>query len=319
MIKWTFQHSYAAGGPPDEYAKKVIDRIMAASGGRLVIDFFPGGAVVPATEEADALRTGTLDYAYSANGYNQHLDPAFPLFDQMAGGLSNVQLKYWLEAGGGYELAEEGYSRFGIVYVASHLWSPEDFAYTKDPINTVDDIKKLKMRTAGVGGEILSRMGAATVFLPGGELYESMQRGVINAFEYGGAAEAWDNGFHEVMNYLYISLSRAPSDGGCFIAREESWNALPDDLKVIVKYVQRAATDELWEFYMLKNAEALQKIKDYGVNVQKLPKEVEDAFMATAAQYFDEKIAEYGEDSLFARVVKSMRAFKKLAEEQGIY
>ena len=93
-----------------------------------------------------------------------------------------------METGGGNELFTELYEPFGMTWIGDHLWSPEDFAYTSFPLNTIEDIKKLKMRTAGPGGEILARMGASTVFLPGGELYESMQRGVFNAFEYGGAA-----------------------------------------------------------------------------------------------------------------------------------
>jgi TRAP-type mannitol/chloroaromatic compound transport system substrate-binding protein len=125
---------------------------MAASGGRLEIEYFPGGAVVPATEEAQGLISGTLDYAYTAGGYNMSLDPAFALSDQMAGGLSNVQLQYYYKGYGGHALFTEGYDRFGIVWISMQLWSPEDFAYTDFPLETVDDIKKLKMRTAGVGG-----------------------------------------------------------------------------------------------------------------------------------------------------------------------
>lgn len=290
---------------------------MAASGGRLNIQFFAGGAVVPASEEADALRTGTLDYAYPAGGYNLHLHPAAHFSDAMPGGLSIVQQKYWMEVGGGNELYTELYAPFGITWVSDHLWSPEDFAYTNFPLNTLADVKKLKMRTAGTGGEILTNMGASTIFLPGGELYESMQRGVINAFEYGGAAEAWEMGFQEVIDYLYISLTRAPSDAGCFLARTESFNALPDDLKTIVMGLQRGAIDELWGYYLVTNAAAVQQIRDYGVQVQRLPAEIEDAFRAEANRYFDERAAEEG--GLYARIVESMRAFKEVSELQGVY
>ncbi|MCK4961349.1 MAG: TRAP transporter substrate-binding protein DctP, partial [Anaerolineales bacterium] len=314
---WTFQHGYSSGSPPDIYNKKVIDRINKAAGGRLKIEFFAGGAVVPATEEADGLRTGTLDFANIYGGYNMHLNPATSFADGMAGGLSIVQLKYWMETGGGNELFTELYEPFGITWIGDHLWSPEDFAYTSFPLNTVEDIKKLKMRTAGPGGEILARMGASTVFLPGGELYESMQRGVINAFEYGGAAEAWEMGFQEVMDYLYISLTRAPSDAGGFMARTESWEALPDDLKTIVMYISRGAADELWGYYMVMNAEAIVKIGEYGVTVEKLPKEIEEAFVSEAEGFFDEKAAKEG--GIYARIVESVRVFKKIAELQGVY
>ena len=97
-------------------------------------------------------------------------------------------------------------------------------------------------------------------------------------------------GFQEVMDYLYISLTLSPSDAGGFMARTESWEALPDDLKTIVMYISRGAVDELWGYYMVTNAEAIVKIGEYGVTVEKLPKEIEEAFVSEAEGFFDEKI-----------------------------
>ena len=285
-----------------------------------MIKSFPGGAIVPAAEETEALRAGTLDYAYNGDLYNKYLDPALPLLDQMAGGLSTVQNKYWFTAYGGYKMAEDTYARFDVVFVGKALESPEDFAYTKGlELKTLTDVKKLKMRTAGIGGEIMTKLGASTVFLPGGELYESMQRGVINSFEYGGAANFWDMKFQEVVQNLYTSFCRAPADGGCILASKKAWSALPDDLKAIVLGIQRGAIDDLWQAELVQNGTAMQKIKDYGINVQKLPKEIEDAFIAEAQKYFDAEVAKYGPTSLYARATKSMREFKKLAEAQGVY
>jgi len=318
VIKWTAQSAYPAGDPAYIDGDRIIKQIMAASGGRLEIDHHVAGAVVPATEEIEGLRTGTLDYAYTAGQYNMHLNTGFAFTDSRPGGLSNTQLRYWLKAEGN-DLMTSEYAKHGAVWVSVHSWSPEDFAYTDFPLNTLDDVKKLKMRTAGVGGEILQRMGASTIFLPGGELYESMQRGVINSFEYGGATHAWDMGFQEVIDYVYLSLTRAPSDGGCWLARQESWAALPDDLKVLVMEIQRGNDDALWVDLMVENGEALQRIIDYGVTVEKLPKEIEDAFVAEADAYFDEKIAEEGADSFYAKIVNMQRAFKKICESQGVY
>jgi TRAP-type mannitol/chloroaromatic compound transport system substrate-binding protein len=146
-----------------------------------------------------------------------------------------------------------------------------------------------------------------------------MQRGVINAFEYGGAAEAWDMGFHEVIDYTYISLSRAPSDGGVWLANQESWNALPNDLKNIVMFIQQGEIDAYWVEQILRNGIGLQNIAGYGVTVQPLPKPIEDAFIDTANGFFDDKIAEFGADSFYARVVTSMREFKAIAEAQGVF
>lgn len=291
---------------------------MPATGGRLKIDFFPAGAIVPAAQEADAVRTGTLQYANSANGYAKHLDPAFPLWDQMSGGLTSTQLYFFMELYGD-DMLTKAYDKFDIFWLANQIGTPEDFAYTKGvELKTLADVKKLKMRTAGIGGEIMTKLGASTVFLPGGELYQSMQRGVINAFEYSGAHSFWEMKFQEVTSNLYISPVRAPSDSNNFFASKKAWVALPDDLKAIVLWIQRGSELRDWTNALNANGIAIEKIKAYGIKVERLPKEIEDAFGTTAVQYFDAEVAKYGPTSLYAQTVKAMRDFKKIVDAQGV-
>ena len=297
----------------DELAK----RINTAAGGRLVVNMQPGGSIVPAYEEFDALRKGAIDITQSANGADaMKVDTAFGLLDQMPGGLTNVQLRYWYTAGEGGKIATDMYAKYGVKWLGFWLAAPEDFLYTIAPINTTADYKKLKVRSAGPGAQVLARLGASVVFMPGGELYESMKRGVINAFEYGSADNATDMGFQEVMKYLYISLTRAPSDGGYLAVRAESWNALPADLKQIVSDAAASVMDLYYNNAIVKAAAAMDKIKAAGVNIQKLPKEPEDAFIAEAVKFLDENMAKEGTN--YSLVVKSMRAWKVLCQNSGI-
>jgi TRAP-type mannitol/chloroaromatic compound transport system substrate-binding protein len=161
-------------------------------------------------------------------------------------------------------------------------------------------------------------MGGSTVFLPGGELYESMQRGVINAFEYSGASSCWDMKFQEVIDYLYLSSARAPSDANCFLASKKAWSALSEDLKATVLWIQRGSEQLSWTRSLAANGVALQKLKDYGTKIQPLPKEIDDAVRATATAYFDAEVAKYGPASLYAKTVKAMRDFKKICDAQGV-
>jgi len=318
-IKWTCQMAFPAGDPWYVDEMDILQkRILPATGGRLIIDIFPGGAICPAGEEAKALRAGTLDYAYTANGYNKDLDPGLPLFDQMSGGLTSTQLFYFMELYGD-DMLTPVYDKFDLVWISQMIGTPEDFCYTKGlELKTLADVKKLKMRTAGIGGEIIQKMGGSTVFLPGGELYESMQRGVINAFEYSGAASCWEMKFQEVIDYLYVSSARAPSDANCFLASKKAWSALPEDLKATVLWIQRGSEQLSWTRALKANGEALEKIKAYGVKVQPLPKEIDDAVRATATAYFDAEVAKYGPGSLYAKTVKAMRDFKKVCDAQGV-
>lgn len=316
-IKWKAQSGFVTGDPWFIVGDQLAKRVNAASGGRLTIDMLPGGAVVPAYEEFDALRKGAIDLSHSANGADpMKVDTAFGLLDQMPGGLTNTQLRYWYTAGEGNKIAKEMYAKYGVTFLSFWLAAPEDFAYTNIPIATAADLKKLKFRAAGPGGQVLSRMGVSVVFMPGGELYESAKRGVINAFEYGSADNAWDMGFHEVIKYLYISYTRAPSDGGYIAARTESWNKLPDDLKMIVQIASESVMDLYYNQSIVKAAEAMEKIRAKGVQVSRLPKEVEDAFVAEATKFFDEQMAKEGTN--YSMIVKSMRAWKKVCQDQGI-
>jgi len=277
---------------------------------------FPGGAIVPATTEVEAMRTGVIDFT-NGGWYHKALDPAASLFGQYCGGLSCIQYGVWYEGLGGRELASEGLSRLGVTFLEYQFMVPEDWAYTTIPLETLADLKKLKMRTWGEGGEILQRLGAATVFMPGGEIYESMQRGVINSFEYGSAWSAWDMGFHEVIKYLYQSYSRAPADTGFYGARTESYQALPDDLKAMLN---AACRSEIWTYYFHSvkgDADALKNIADYGVKVLPLPKDIETAFRAEAKKFYDEKMQTEGD--FYRRVMQSMRDAKEAMEKVGIY
>jgi TRAP-type mannitol/chloroaromatic compound transport system substrate-binding protein len=159
-------------------------------------------------------------------------------------------------------------------------------------------------------------MCASTVFLPGGEIYESMQRGVINAFEYSSAAIAWDVGFQEVMDNLYLSYSRAPCDCSHYQVRMEDWQALPDDLKELVWICFDQTRLDFYNNAVANDAVALQKFADYGVNVQKLPKEIEDAFLIAGEEFINDKMQG---KPLYTEVVESMRAFKAQCEVLGIY
>ncbi len=310
VIHWTAQSAFPAADPQHQLGMAIADRINKACGGRLVIDQVAvGGAIVPAGKELDGLRTGALDWGYTCATYNKSLHNAFPLFAQVAGGLSSLQRIFWMTDGGGQQLAEELCARFGATFMTYIALPPEDWGYTNIPLNTLDDLKKLKMRTAGDPGEVLGRLGASTVFLPGGQLYESMQRGVINSFEYGAAKECYENKFHEVFKYLYQSPSRAPCDENSIIVRTESFNKLTDDLKAIVREVCQGSIGDYYGPCIVGDALALQKIIDYGIKVQPLPKQIEDAVYAEAQKFYDEKMKT--EDELYVRILKSMRDFQK--------
>ena len=308
-IVWKSSGHGPATDPSQIYHDKLCEAITKASGGRLVIKPFVGGSVVPATKELDAVSEGVLQMAYTCPMYNLDKWKAAGLISSRPGGLPGEALRTWFNYGGGADLMNkmmEGYDIITFPGALSPL-PPEVFLHSKEKIETPEDLKGLKMRCAGDGGEILAKMGASVVFLPGGELYEAMQRGTIDAFEYSTLASNWDMHFQEIAKYVILSPSRAPSDPQCFFVNKKAWEELPDDLKQLVQDEIDKWTQAEHEYLTYESIKAIDKFKGFGCEVYKLPKEVEAALSAEAEKFYAEKAAK--EDPVYAEILNSMNSF----------
>jgi len=316
VIKWKYQHHEPEASLSFTGSKRICDRINTASNGRLVVECFASGAITPALKELEGVHNGVLEAGSNAYEVYVYLLPEAGPFGSLAGGLTPIQKMMWFEGGGGNDLASRLVEPLNVVHIANYqTGSPEIWCHSNKELKTAADIKGLKMRCAGEGGEIIARMGAATVFFPGGELYESMQRGVIDAFEYGPPQLNWGMAFHEVAEYLYISSSRAPGGSGGFAVNKDAWAKLPDDLKQVVEDAVHADPLKYYTESIQLDAEALEKYIAYGTIVQNLPKVIEDEFLETANEFYDEKAAKL---PFYAEVLKSQREFKELCELQNI-
>jgi TRAP-type mannitol/chloroaromatic compound transport system substrate-binding protein len=152
-------------------------------------------------------------------------------------------------------------------------------------------------------------MGAATVIIPGGELYEAMQRGTIDAFEYSTLASNWKMHFNEVAHYVYLSPTRAPSDPQVFFVNKTAWEALPADIKVIVQGLIDKFTQAQHEYLVYESVKAVDKFKAAGNEVLKVPQDIEQALTAEADKFYAEKSKT--ESPIFAEIYNSMKEFGK--------
>jgi len=317
VIKWQFQ-----GHPPvsDYYftaVQGIADHITTMSGGRLEVEAFAGGSIVPATEELDGVHQGVLNMGSACPMYNVNKFPQAPLFDMVSGGMTALQMTLWHTRGNGDELAAKLWEdKMNVKYIGVQGFMPaEVWCHSNKKIETADDFDGLKMRCAGDGGEILASMGVATVYFPGAEIYESAQRGVIDAFEYASPYLNWGMGFHEVTDYLYMSPSRAPTDVAHVWVNRDDWEALSPDLQAIVQdAVTAVGIDYLADMYV-KNDEALVEYYNYGTNVLEMPVAVETAYLDAAQDFYDAKAAA---DPLYKEILDAHWAFKDLCERAGI-
>ena len=308
-IVWKSSGHGPATDPSQIYHDKCCQAITEASGGRLTIKPFVDGSVVPAYKELDAVHEGVLQMCYTCPMYQLDKWSCAGLISSRPGGLPGEALRTWFNYGGGADLMNKMMADYNTMTFPGAL-SPlpeEVFFHSKVRLDTLDDIKGLKARCMGDGGEILARMGAATVIIPGGELYEAMQRGTIDAMEYSTLASNWVMHFNEVAKYVYLSPSRAPSDPQCFFVNKDAWNALPDDLKVLVRDEVDKWTQAQHEYLVYESVKAVDKFKEAGCEVLKVPVEIEEALLAEAAEFYEEKSAE--EPPIFAEIYNSMKDY----------
>ncbi len=307
VITWKVQDSYDAANPSHVFAELACDRVTEASGGRLVWKSFTGGSIVPATKEMDALDMGTIDATYTCTMYNLDKWVEAGLFSAHPGPMTAEAAPVWFEYYG-IDLINKMAADYDVLALKGIApLPPEIFAHSKVDIKTLDDIKGLRMRTSGDGGEVMTKLGASVVFRPGGELYEAMQRGVIDAFEYSNASVDWQMSFQEIAKYLIFSSVRAPCDPLVWYVNKSAWNDLPSDLQTLVLNVVQATTREQQMWMENGNIEALQNFIDYGCVLSHLPYDVEQAFLAAAEEFYTEKVAEAG--PLFGEILESQNSF----------
>lgn len=308
-IIWKSSGHGPASDPSQIYHDKLCKAITEATGGRLTVKPFVGGSIVPAYKELDAIDQGVLEMGYTCPMYNLDKWPSAGLISSRPGGLPGEALRTWFDFGGGADLLNkmmEGYNVMTFPGALSPL--PEEvFFHSKVKLESLDDIKGLKARCMGDGGEILKRMGAATVIIPGAQLYEAMQRGTIDAFEYSTLASNWNMHFNEVAPYVYLSPTRAPSDPQVIFVNKKAWEKLPEDLQAIVKAVVAKFTQDQHNFLVYESISAVEKFKEAGNEVYKVPKDIEDALTAEADKFYAEKSKT--EKPIFAEIYNSMKQF----------
>ncbi len=316
VIKWRLQSMGAAGDAMYTATEKFAKLVTEASGGRLVVTAFPAGAITPAGKEFEGTIAGSVEASHVSTGWAIGYVPAGVFYTSSVGTLTGTQHMMWMEHEG-LKFAQELYEPVGVHFVGQLTVHPaEVWCHTNKPLQSAADIKGLKIRLGTTAlNSIFSKMGAAPVFLPGGEIYESMQRGVIDAFEYFTPSGNWTMGFQEIAKYMYLSSSRSPFDAQSLFVNKSKWDELSPDLKAIVEMAAYKVAHEFFTEIAIQDTAAIQKFKDYGVVVEKLPEDIDKLLFEKAEEYYNE---ESQKDANYAKIFKSVFEFKKICEEIDI-
>ncbi len=292
------------GMAPEKFAEYVNEM----SGGRLTVQVYGAGELVPGFEVFDAVSQGTAQMAHSGSYYWKGKIPSSPLFGAIPFGMTATELNAWLHYGGGLELWQEMYKPFGIIPMAGGNSGAQFAGWFKKEITSMEDLKGLKMRIPGLAGEVLQRAGAVPVTLTGGEIYSSLQSGAIDGTEWVGPYNDLAFGFYQAAKYYYSSVWHEPGTGLEFLINEKAFNELPKDLQKIVEVAARAVNESTLDEYNARNNAALQTlIEKHDVQMRKLPPEVIAQLKEITAQVMAEQAAQ---DEGFAKVWASYSAFQ---------
>ena len=277
------------------------------SAGRLTVRVYGAGEIVPAFEVFDAVSQGVADAGHGAAYYWKGKIPASVFFTAVPFGFTAQEINGWLHNGGGLELWREAYAPANIVPFAGGNSGVQMAGWFNREINSVADLKGLKMRIPGLAGEVFAAAGGTAVLIPGGELYTSLQTGVIDALEWVGPYNDLAFGFHEVARYYYYPGWHEPGSMLELIVNRDSLEALPADLQAIVTYAARAANQEMLDEFTARNNAALQELVEvHNVQLRRLPDDVLKALWEGSQVAMENLVAD---DPMAAKVYASFQSF----------
>ena len=256
-------------------AENFARSVEEMSNGRLTVHVYGAGEIVPALGVFEAVSEGIVDAGHGAAYYWKGKVPASVFFTAVPFGLTAQETNGWLHYGGGLELWQEAYAPYNLVPMAGGSTGVQMAGWFNKEINSIADLKGLKMRIPGLAGEVFAAAGGTAVTIPGGELYTSMQTGVIDAVEWVGPYNDKSLGFHQVAKYYYYPGWHEPGSILEFVVNKDSLEALPKDLQAIVRFASRAANQDMLDEYTARNNAALQSLVDeHGVQLRRLPDDV---------------------------------------------
>lgn len=285
----------------------VSEQLKKVSGGTVNLQIFEPGKLVPALGIFEAVSTGKVEAGYSWMGYETGKVSASQLFGATPFGMESPQFAAWIYFGGGDALLKETFKPHNVYPIFCGTISPEAAGWFRKEIKTPDDLKGLKFRAAGLGGKIYQKVGASVTMLPGGELFQALEKGVLDGTEFSLPTVDDQLGFDKVAKNYYLPGWHQPSTNQFLYVNMAAWAKLKPQTQAQIETTCTAGVT-----MALAKAEALQgemlaKFKKEGVTLRQFSKPMLDAFAKASKEVLAEESAK---DPMFKKVVDSMTAFQ---------
>lgn len=309
-IKWKMVTSWPKNFPGlGTGANSLAQLITQMSGGRLKVKVYSANELVPAFETFDAVSRGTAQMAHGAAYYWKGKTEAAQFFSAVPFGLTAQEMNGWLYTGGGLELWQETYEPFGLIPAAAGNTGVQMAGWFNKEINSVADLKGLKMRIPGLGGEVLKRAGGTPVSLPGHEIFTSLKAGVIDATEWVGPYNDLAFGLHKAAKFYYYPGWHEPGTTLEALINKKALEALPEDLQSIVLNACKIVNQQMTAEYTTRNHQALETlVSKHKVKVLKLPDEV----LKTLQKLSDQVVSDIAaKDKMTQKVFNSFKTYRE--------
>jgi TRAP-type mannitol/chloroaromatic compound transport system substrate-binding protein len=265
-------------------AQRLADRITAASGGRLTVQVYSAGELVPPLQSLDAVIDGTAEMSHGAAYYWQNKSTALSFFTGVPFGMTSRELTAWVRYMGGQEIWDEIYDQFGVQGFLSGDTGTQAGGWFKNELTGLESIKGLRFRTPGLGGRVWEKLGATVTNMAAGEIFQALQSGTLDAAEFVGPYNDLALGFYQVAKNYYFPSFVEPGLATEVVVDKKKYQALPADLQAIIRDCAQAEYDQVASDFYANDPRALKTlVNDHGVKVHQFPDSIIEAG-AVAAQ-----------------------------------
>ncbi|MCP5266465.1 MAG: TRAP transporter substrate-binding protein [Burkholderiaceae bacterium] len=300
-------------------AQRLAARITELSEGRITTKYFAAGERVGAFDAFDAVASGNAQAYIGADYYWKGKHPAFSFFTSVPFGMTTIEWNAWIKFMGGQALWDKLSGEFGIKALPCGATGTQMGGWFNKEVKTAADLKGLKMRIPGLGGDVMAKLGASPVSLPGGQIYENLVSGAIDATEWVGPYNDYFLKFYEAAKYYYYPGMHEPGGGLAFGMNAKWWGSLSKWEQALITAACMEEHAAQYEEAAAKNGEYLQKlINDHGVKLRQFSDEIYDSFGDASKAVFEEtrahsKLAAEIHDA-YQRVLREVGGWQKIGE-----
>ncbi len=272
-------------------AQRFAQRVQDMSDGRIQVTYYAAGERVKPFDSFDEVASGNAQMYHAAEYYWKGKHPGFAYFTAVPFGLTYSEINAWVRFGGGQELWDELAGGFGLKGLLCGNTGVQMGGWFRKEMNSADDFKGLKMRIPGLGGDVLAKLGASPVSLPGGQIYENLISGAIDATEWVGPWNDYIMKFYEAAKYYYYPGMHEPGAALACGVNKKFWDGLSKSDQILIEAASATENDYMMSEYNANNGKFLTKlISEQGVKLRKFSDEIYDSFGEAADEVFEEVV-----------------------------